>query len=355
MKHYAGLDVSMKETFICILDEEGKIIAQGKKKTAPEAIAEYLEKFQLNIDKVGLESGSLSHWLVDELKKLGVPAICIDSRKMAAIISIEVNKTDKNDARHIANAMRCGMYREVTQKSQEAIEIGTLMRCRRVLVTQKTQLSNGVRGFLKTYGIRLGSVGSASFSEMVKEQMSDKYALAKEGIEGLLNCFEKVNAEIKKLTKRIEDLARNDEDVKRLMTIPGVGAIVGLAYKIAIDDPKRFRNARTVGAYLGMTPIQYSSGETQRQGRISKCGPTEMRCLLNDAATVMLTRSQRWSKLKAWGLKIQKKHGFKKATMAVGRKLSVIMYRMLVDKTEFVYGEQKSDKKEDAIGLARAV
>lgn len=344
MRHFVGLDVSMKETFICIVDEVGKIITQGRSKTDPGLIAQYLQKFEVCIAKAGIESGSLSHWLVEELIKLKIPAICIDARKMATILSVKVNKTDKNDAKGIAEAMRCGIYTEVTQKSQEAIEIGTLMRSREMLVRQRVQLGNAVRGFLKTYGIRVGSVGEVSFSKTVRNELPDKYALAKEGIDGLLNCFDKLCEEIKKLTKKVEYLARTDEDVKRLMTVPGVGAIVALAYKTEIDDPKRFRHSKTVGAYLGMAPKQYSSGETHRQGRISKHGSTEVRCLLNEAAGVMLTRSKKWSKLKAWGLKIQRKHGYKKATMAVGRKLAVIMHKMLIDKTEFIYGEPKTEK-----------
>lgn len=361
MKHYVGLDVSMKETFVCIEDENGKIINQGRVKTDPSRIAEYLKKFSVQIEKVGIESGSLSHWLVGELKVFGIPAICIDARKMAAVLSVQINKTDKNDAKGIAEAIRCGIYREVIQKSKEAIEISTLMGSRRLIITQKVQITNAVRGFLKTHGIRLGTCGEKSFTQKVKDQLMNQDLLVRQGIEALLSCFEKLCEEIKKLTLKIEGLAREDEDIKRLITIPGVGVITAVSYKIEIDNPKRFKNSRAVGAYLGMTPKQYSSGETKKQGRISKCGSSETRFLLNEAATVMLTRSQRWSKLKAWGLKIQRKHGFKKATMAVGRKLAVIMHRMLIDKTDFVYGEAKEEKskkeneKIGTIGLARAI
>lgn len=361
MKHYVGLDVSMKDTFICIMDEAGKVINQGRTKTNPEEISQYLKRFQLSLDKVGIESSSLSHWLVEELKRLEIPALCIDARKMAAVLSIQINKTDKNDAKGIADAMRCKMYREVSAKSSSSIEIGTLMGSRRLIVEQKVQITNAVRGFLKTYGIRLGSCGDASFVQKVREKLSDKHQIAWEGLNGLLNCFEKICEELKNLTKKVEDLAREDEDAKRFMTIPGVGAITALAYKIEVDDPTRFRNSRTVGAYLGMTPKQYSSGETKKQGRVSKCGSSEVRTLLSEAAVVMLTRSKRWSKLKAWGLKLHRKHGFKKATMAVGRKLSVIMHKMWVNKTDFIYGEPKEDrlkaegKKIGATGLARAI
>lgn len=361
MKHYVGLDVSMKETFICIEDETGKVIDQGRVKTDPDLIAEYLKKFRLVIEKVGIESGSLSHWLVEELRQLEIPAVCIDARKMAAVLSVQVNKTDKNDARGIADAMRCNLYREVLQKSQKAIELGTLMGSRRLVVMQKVQLTNAVRGFLKTYGLRLGPCGDKTFCQKVREKLGDNHHLAREGIEGLLSCYEKICIELKKLTSKVEEIARQDEDIKKLMTIPGIGVITAVSYKIEIDDPRRFKNSRAVGAYLGMTPKQYSSGETKKQGRISKCGSNETRFLLNEAATVMLTRSQQWSKLKAWGLKIQRKHGFKKATMAVGRKLAVIMHRMLLDKTDFIYGEPKEekvkteDKKIGTFGLARAI
>lgn len=361
MNHYVGLDVSMKETFICIQDETGKVIHQGRTKTDPDLIAEHLKKFQIRLHRVGIESGSLSHWLVDELRSLEIPAICIDARKMASLLSIQVNKTDKNDARGIADAMRCGLYREVAQKSLKAIELATLMGSRRLIVMQKVQLTNAIRGFLKTHGIRLGSCGDKSFAKEVRAKLLGIDILAQKGLESLLQCFEKILEELKNLTRKVEELAREDEEIQRLLTIPGVGVITAVSYKIEIDNPHRFKNSRAVGAYLGMTPQQYSSGETQRQGRISKCGSKETRFLLNEAATVLLTRSQRWSKLKAWGLKIQRKHGFKKACMAVGRKLAVIMHRMLIDKRSFVYGEPKEeniagkDKKIGTSGLARAI
>lgn len=353
MNYYAGLDVSMKETFICIQDETGKIIYQGRVKTDPELIARDLMKLGVPLTRAALESGSLSHFLVEELKKLHVPVICIDARRMAAVLSLQVNKTDQNDAKCIADAVRCNLYREVVQKSEASIAIGTLMGCRRVLVGQKIQQSNAIRGFLKIYGIRLSSMEGGSFIEAVRKQLLDKNPLAKEGVESLIECYEKICLEIKKLTKKVEELARNDEDVKRLMTIPGIGAITALAFKIEIDDPRRFKNSRSVGAYLGMTPKQYSSGETKRQGQISKCGSVEMRSMLMEAGIVMMTRSKKWSKVKAWGLKLMRKNGAKKAAVAVGRKLAVIMHRMLIDKRDFIHGEPKEEKI-GAVGLARA-
>jgi transposase len=344
MKYYAGLDVSMKETSVCILSESGQIVHKGRVKTDPEKIADQLKKTGFLIEKAGIESGSLSHWLVDELKKLEVAAICIDSRQMAAILSVQVNKTDDNDAKGIAEAMRCNLYREVFQKTQRSIEIGTLLASRRLIVTQKVQMTNAIRGLLKSYGVRLGSTGKAGFVEATKKAMPRECALAVEGIESLLLCYERLVEELKKLTRTVESIAKQDEDATRLMTIPGVGPITAVSYKMSIGDPKRFKNSKAVGAYLGMTPRQYSSGETVKQGRISKCGSGEMRFLLMEAGLILLTRSRKWSKLKAWGLKVLRKHGTKKAAMAVGRKLAVIMHRMMLDKTDFIYGESRQEK-----------
>lgn len=348
MSHYVGLDISMKETVICIVNDKGVTIHRGKTKTDPEKIAYHLRKTGLKIEKIGLESGSLSHWLVNELRSPDLPAVCIDARKMSAFLSVRVNKTDDNDAQGIAEAMRCGLYREVPQKAQQSIETGTLMQCRKTLVHQRVQLVNSIRGFLKTYGVRLGSCGEKEFPERVRAVLPGALMIAREGIESLVKCYEKLMAEIKILDERIETLAREDEDIKRLMTVPGVGIITAMTFKTEVDDPHRFKKSRDVGAYFGMTPRQYSSGETRRQGHISKCGSSEVRTLLVEAGLVCLTRSKKWSKVKAWGLKIMKKHGAKKAAVAVGRKLSVIMHRMLVEKKDFIYGEEKKKEQHAA-------
>jgi len=345
MRYYTGLDISMKETVICIVNEEGKVVHKGKSATESEKIAEHLELVKYPLEKIGLESGSLSGFLTVELRKFGLPAICIDARKMAAILSIRINKTDANDAEGIAEAMRCNMYREVALKTLKETQITTLLKSRKTLVEQRTQVSNTIRGLLKSYGVKIGSVGKSGFPDKVRKLLIGKVEEAKDGVEGLLKVFEIQCEEIKRISEKVKKIAEDDPEVKRLMTIPGVGAITALSYKVAIGNPKRFSCSRKVGAYLGMTPRQYSSGESVRQGKVSKCGPKEIRTLLTEAALVLLTRSRKWSKLKAWGLKLMKKKGTKKATMAVGRKLAVIMHRMLIDETNFIFGEEKKPKE----------
>lgn len=342
MKYFAGLDVSMKTTFICIVNENGKVICNEETKTDPILIADKLKHTGLTLEKVGIESGALSFWLVNNLQKLSLPALCIDARKMASILSVQINKTDKNDAKGIADAMRCDLFKEVVRKSDKTIELSILMGSRRTLVNQRTQLKNTIRGFLKSYGIRLSITGENEFITQVRENLSkEKRIISQESLHSLISCYKQHCIEITNLEKVIESLAKKDEDIKRFMTIPGVGIITAMTFKIVIGDPYRFSNSRDIGAYIGMTPRQYSSGEIFRQGAISKCGSTELRFLLTEAGIVVLTRTKKWSKLKAWGLKIMRKHGMKKAGLAVGRKLAIIMHRMMLDKKDFIYGENK--------------
>lgn len=339
MKHYAGLDVSMKKTSICIVNEQGKIVHESEVKTDPHALADAIEKTNLKIELIGFESGSLGHYLIQGFKERALPAVCIDARKMSAILSVRVNKTDKNDARGIADALRTGMFSRVHEKPQESIDRGAVLTMRRCLVKQRTDIKNHVRGVLKTYGIRLGSVGPTKFSETVNRRIQDLDSLVRETMERTLELFDMQTKHIAEIDLKLLQIANQDKEARLLMTAQGVGPITALTFKAEIFDPTRFPNSRTVGAYLGMTPTQYSSGETNKQGRISKCGSNELRSLLTEAGNVILTRSQKWSKLKAWGLKLMRKKGRKKACLAVGRKLGVIMHRMLLTQKEFIWGE----------------
>lgn len=339
MKHYVGLDVSMKKTSVCIVTEQGKIVHESEVKTDPNALADAIEKTGLKIELVGFESGSLGHYLTQGFKERALPTVCMDARKMNAILSVRVNKTDKNDARGIADALRTGMFTRVHDKPQEAIDRGAVLSMRRCLVEHRIDIKNHVRGVLKTYGIRLGAVGPTKFSEAVKRHIQDLTQLVLQTMERMLELFDVLTKQISQLDQELLKIAHQDKDARLLMTAQGIGPITALTYKAEIFDPTRFPNSRTVGAYLGMTPTQYSSGETTKQGRVSKCGSRELRSLLTEAGVVILTRSQKWSKLKAWGLKLMRKKGIKKASLAVGRKLATILHRMLLEQKEFVWGE----------------
>ncbi len=342
MRYYAGLDVSMKETFICILCEEGRKVYESHVYSDPKHINDELVKSGYELEKIGLESGSLSGYLTKGLQALGYKAICIDSRKMAAILSVTVNKTDKNDARGIADAMRCNHYKETSVRDDNDESIGVLIKSRTTLVNSRRTLKNTIRGHLKSYGIRLGAVSNKQFSVSVRSYYPKLLVDAVKGIECLLKSYETISAELEEMEKFIKELCKQDEDVQLLMTAPGVGMIVALTFKTDIGDPSRFKKSESVGAYYGMAPRQYSSGETVRQGSISRCGSKEVRTLLTEAAITLLTRSKAWSSLKVWGLKLMKKYGLKKAAMAVGRKLSVILHRMLVTGEPFKYSSIKA-------------
>lgn len=349
MTYYAGLDVSMKETTISIVNEKGTYAFETVCETDPEVIAKTLNESGLVLEKIGIESGCLSFWLIEELKQLSVEAICIESKRMATIIALNINKTDRNDARMIADAMRCNLYKKVYPKTKESIEVGLQMGVRRTLVNTRTRLKNSIRGFIKAYGIRLGSVSHQKFPDAVRKSIKNctsATSAAQSAIEGLLKTYEETCLNIDNSETELAKLCAKDPIIKLFETIPGVGTITGLTFKAVIDDPYRFSNPRNIGAYLGLTPIQYSSGDTVRQGRISKCGCAELRMLLVDCATVILTRTTIWTKLRAWGLKIMKRSGIKKAASAVARKLAIIMLRMWQEGKIFILSEKKEGKEE---------
>lgn len=346
MNNYIGLDVSLKTTSVCIMNQAGKIVKQMVVTTDPKEIAKSISIQGLSIEKIALECGGTSHWLTKELKKLGLPVICIDARKMSAAISIRTNKTDKNDAQEIANALRTGYYKEVYQKQDYIMEKQTLLTSRRILVEQRTQTTNCIRGLLKTQGkLDCGSSNNEDkFINTVKKQLEGLCEDIYLSINALINVYKAICNEVKKIDQRIEIITEADEDVELFKTIPGVGAVTALTFKLEIDDPSRFKKSRSVGAYAGMTPKQYSSGESQKQGGISKAGSNELRALLCQSAMCMMYGTKTWSRLKLFGLKIRKKQGHKKAIVALGRKLAVIMHRMWIERKPFDPGNV--EKKE---------
>lgn len=341
MNHYVGLDVSLKTVFICIINEKGKVVKEQELASTPEIIGGFLLGTGLKIEKVGLESGSLTHYLKKGLQEMGFEVAAMESRKMAAILATVINKTDKNDARGIAEALKAGHYKECVHRSTEAMELRTILHGRQTAVQERSHVTTSIKGHLKVYGIKLGKGSGKGFRNKVEQSISHLKPIIQKVMCHLLNILDALEQEIKELDKLIKEIAKQDEDVKLLQSMDGIGPITALAFKGEIDNVKRFENSKDVGAYLGLTPSQHSSGEINRQGGISKQGSKQVRCLLVEAATVLLTRSKVWSKLKAWGLKLMKKKGKKKAIIAVARKMAVILHRMLVTGKQF----ERTDKK----------
>lgn len=337
MEYYIGLDVSLKETFVCVLDNLGKIIEERSIATNVCGMEEFLGKNNYKENTlIAIESGQLSLHLCKELKKVGYNIICVDARHMAAALSARINKNDKNDAAGIAKMLRAGLYKEVQIKGDDNCELKVVLGSRRQLVQSRQQIIGTIRGLLKIYGIKFGAE-SKKLKDVVLDKISNLSQIVKDSIDTMLNSLEAIELALKELDTIVENHVKVDEDSKLLMSIPGVGKITAITYKSSLDEAGRFEDSATVGAYMGLTPKQYASGEVNRHGGISKMGPKECRNMLYEAAMSLLSRSKKYSKLKAWGLKLAKKKGMKKAIVAVARKLAVIMHRMLIDRTEFKY------------------
>lgn len=344
MKHYAGLDVSMEETAVWVLDEGGGSVFRGSVASTPSAIAGLLRRKAPGLVRVVLEAGPLSTWHWHELGELGVPVVCVDARHAKAALSMRVNKTDANDAEGLAQLARHGWYREVRVKSLSSHCDRSLLAARAQLMKTRRSLENQIRGLLKTFGLLVGKVSEKRFDARVRALIADEPMLA--GVfEPLLAVRAVTWRELDAMTRRVIALARVNPGARVLMRMPGIGAITSLAYASTIDDPRRFAHSADVGAYLGLTPRRYQSGEVDRSGHISKCGDTMVRSLLFEAANVLLTRVKRPSALKAWGMRLSKKAGAKKAKVAVARKMAVILHRMWMDDADFRWsGKQKEQR-----------
>jgi len=336
MEHYAGLDVSLKETSVCIVDRAGQVVREVKVATEPEAILAILADEALTIERIGLEAGPLSQWLFSELAEAGLPVICVETRHMKAALSAQVNKSDRNDARGIAHMMRVGLYRPVHVKTLSSQKQRMLLTGRQLLQAKALDIESDLRGTLRNFGFKVGMVGTVKFEARIRELVADHSDLVAI-VEPLLIARRVLREQLGVLHRQLLAVVRHDEVCRRLMTMPGVGPVVALTFRATVDVPGRFTRSKAVGAIFGLTPRRHQSGEIDRTGGISKCGDALMRTTLYQAAQVMLTRTNKWSWLKAWGMKIAKRRGMKRAIVAVARRMAVIMHRMWVDGTEFCW------------------
>lgn len=300
MKQYVGLDVSQRETSVCVVDDAGRPIFQGKVKSDPGALTELLRKRAPHAERIGFETGAMSSWLWHELKRVGLPVVCIDARHAKAALSVRMNKSDENDARGLAELVRVGWYREVKVKSAESQATRSMLVARSRLVEIRRDLENQTRSMLKEYGLQFSRSIGSQFRRKVWELVADGHPL-RSLVQALLSVHEQVCCEQEKLDRQVRHLAREDETTRRLMTVPGIGVVTALTFRHTIDDPARFRSAANVGAYLGLTPRRKQSGETGINGRVSRWGDRLLRTYLYEAASVLLHRTKKWSTLKAWG------------------------------------------------------
>ena len=332
---YAGLDVSLETTSICVVDSTGATVWRGSCPTDPAAIAGALRRHAPKAKLIGLETGQLSNWLTRTLCELGLPVVCLDARHAKAALKLQVNKTDANDAWGLAQIVRTGWFREVAVKSMDAQALRMLLVARTHLISQRQATANVIRGLMKTFGLVIARGASGLFAPRVREAAAGNGTLLAI-VEPLLAAWQALREQIAVFDRQILSRAKTDAVIRRLMTIPGVGAIVALSYTAAIDDPARFRRSSSVGVYAGLTPRRYQSGEIEVSGHISRCGDSLLRSHLFEAANVILARYSKASALKSWGLALAKHIGKRRAKVAVARKLAVIMHRIWVDGTSFI-------------------
>jgi transposase len=334
MDYYAGIDVSLEASSICIVDAAGKIVKEAKVLSEREDLIDWFGALPFTLARIGLEAGPLSQWLYAGLKDVGFAVELLETRHVRDAFKAMPVKTDRNDARGIAQLMRLGWFRPVHCKSMSAQEIRALLTARKLVQAKLHDVAMSLRGIFRGFGLKLGPVTHAGFARRIRELTEHHPALSAIA-KALLAVHEVLLRELNGFERQVRQQARADARVKLVMTAPGVGAIVGLTYVAAIDDPARFTSSKTVGAHFGMTPKKYQSGETDITGRISKTGDNGVRTMLYEAAHVILTKPVKGGALKSWAAKLAKRAGMRRAKVALARKLAVILHRMLADGVPF--------------------
>lgn len=334
MKLYCGLDISLKFTAVCVVDQDGTIVREGEVPTEPVAIHEWLTKLDRPMERIGLEAGGLSPWLCHELLSRGYAVICLETRHAKAALKAQPVKTDRNDARGLAQIVRTGWYREVHVKSQDSQKLRLLLANRKCLLRKRLDIESQIRGTLKVFGLKTGQVSVGKYEARISQLVAQDVQLHAFVIP-MLVCRRELLHQCNRLEKLILSYVIKDEVCRRWMAIPGVGYLTALVFKTYVDRPQRFRQSKTVGAAVGLTPRKYASGDVDYDGRMTKCGDAFVRTHLFEAAKVMLTRTKCPSALRSWGLQVAQRSSMKNACGAVARRLAVIMHAMWKDGTDF--------------------
>jgi transposase len=334
MDYYAGIDVSLEASSICVVDGSGKIVKEAKILSEPEDLIAWFKGLPFELERIGLEAGPLSQWLYAGLKEAGLAVELLETRHVRDAFKTMPVKTDRNDARGIAQLMRLGWFRPVHCKSMPAQETRAFLTARKLVQSKLLDVQMSLRGILRGFGLKVGRTTKAGFARRIRE-LTEHHPALKTIAKALLAVHAVLLKELDGFEKQVRKLARGDNRVRLLMTAPGVGPIVGLTYVGAIDDPARFSSSKSVGAHFGMTPRKYQSGETDVSGRISKMGDKGARAALYEAAHVILTTPVKGGALKSWAAKLAKRVGLQKAKVALARKLAVILHRMLADGSAF--------------------
>ena len=337
MELHVGLDTAVESTSVCIVDQAGKKLLETSVASEPETLCQALKPYIADVVRIGVEASAIGIWLARELMAEGLPVTVVETRHMRSALSAMRNKTDRNDAQGIAQMMRMGWFRAVYVKPAETQRLKTFLANRRLLKRKLIDLQNHIRSALRAHGLKVGTVAPGRFDARIRKLIEGcgDY-MYQTMIESMLDVRNVELANFMKLHKMLLLIVKHDEVCRRLMTVPGVGPVASLSFKVAIDEPTRFKRSRTVGAHLGLTPRRYQSGTSvDRRGHISRMGDVDARGALCEAAAALLLLSKRYCALKAWGLKIAERSSMLCAIVAVARKLASILHRIWIDGTAF--------------------
>lgn len=340
MEPYAGIDVALERSRVCVVDRTGKGLREAKVPSEPEALVRFFQGLERRPERIGLEAGPLSQWLHAGLTAAGFDGVLLETRHVKAALSAMTVKTDRKDARGIAQMVRMGWYRPVHGKTRAAQEVRVLLVARKKLQTKLLDLEFCIRGILRGFGLKMG-VGTRSGFEARVRELVEGHPMLSEVTGPMLAAREALRTQFNVLHRRVLALAREDRVCRRLMTVPGVGPQVALTFKAAVDDPGRFPRSKNVGAHFGLTAKKYQSGETDITGAISRIGDATVRTALYEAANAMLTHAARFSSLKRWALDVAKRRGLRRAKVALARKLATVLHRIWVDGPTFRWSKEQ--------------
>jgi transposase len=337
MTIYAGLDVSDKTTHICVVDAEGAVLRRDVQATDPDVLAKWLIRHCPGLVRVVLETGPLSTFLYHGLVERKVPVICICARHAKAFLSTRVNKSDVNDAESLAHLCRTNFFKPVHMKAGATHIDRAALKIRAQLVTSRNAFANQLRGMLKLFGLRMGAVTTPNKRRERLDALFTQRPDLRAVFAPLIESIEALEAQLTRSARLLGVRAAADPIATRLMSAPGVGPIIALAFKASVEDPGRFAKSSDVGAYAGLTPRRNQSGERDFKGHISKAGDPMLRHALYEAANSILSRLKRPCALQSWGKRIAETKGPKRARVAVARKLAALLHKLWRSDTDFCW------------------
>ena len=331
MEHYAGIDVSLECSSVCVVDANGKIVREAKVASEPQALIAWFGSLGFGLERIGLEAGPLSQWLFAAMREAGLAGAetrrVREARGDAVRRIATMRAASRTDAAGLVPAGAC--------KTMSAQETRSLLTARKLVQSKFHDVENSLRGILRGFGLKVGKTTGQKFAGRIEELVTGHPHLQMIA-KALLAVRAVLRTEFAAFEKQTRRMVRSDMQARLLTSIPAVGPIVALTYASAIDDPARFKSSKQAGAHFGLTPKKHQSGETDYTGRISKIGDASVRTALYEAANVMLTKPVKGcSQLKSWAMRIKRRAGMSKAKVALARRLAVIMHRMLADGTPF--------------------